>query len=452
MLNITDLSLASLLAVAATVGVCGTASGSETFRIAEDQAFTIVPNTQTAVVVRAQPDAACDLHAEGIADASGSLKLYANEQGYVRVHVTAKDQSVEVSRLQLDCTAAGAVMTYPIQLRVAFAPTDAMPAPQTEVPTPAGSKILPPLTAEDARWLSDQDLRRLGYPARPDPTTSADRYAKWLARLSEPLILIPVHSPISSDVYHQTVNVEASSHNNNWSGYIAQGGNHSYMMVLGEWAVPELRAADPNNSTYSSLWIGLDGYNLTDLVQAGTEQDVLKTATGLYIAHYYAWTEILPNQPTSDPVPNSVLSIDGGDEIETVVWVGTANGTPNPYGTYAFFYFYDWTQHKAYGVSMSLGSMHFNGQDAEWIMERPELGGGPEAKGGSFALLSDYGSAAIADAYALKSSDVWESAQAASNAQLWLYNNDYDGQDNNLLSSAELDGVDYILFYWNDFH
>jgi hypothetical protein len=80
------------------------------------------------------------------------------------------------------------------------------------------------------------------------------------------------------------------------------------------------------------LWVGLDAYGLTDLVQAGTEHDVVKNVAGLYIARYDAWTEVLPKQPTADPVASSILTLDSGDEIGVEVWVGTASGTPSPNG------------------------------------------------------------------------------------------------------------------------
>ena len=49
-----------------------------------------------------------------------------------------------------------------------------------------------------------------------------------------------------------------------------------------------------NKQTFSALWVGLDGDNLTDLVQAGTEQDSVNFNLfflNLTISTYYAWTE-----------------------------------------------------------------------------------------------------------------------------------------------------------------
>ena len=45
--------------------------------------------------------------------------------------------------------------------------------------------------------------------------------------------------------------------------------------------------------TYSSAWIGVDGFNDNDLIQTGTEQDYYSGG-----AHYDAWWEILPAAET----------------------------------------------------------------------------------------------------------------------------------------------------------
>jgi len=65
------------------------------------------------------------------------MKLYANGDGYVRVHLTAKPDSEE-NYSQLDCVTADAVTVHPIHLRTRSSPTEDMPAPDAHAARRAG--------------------------------------------------------------------------------------------------------------------------------------------------------------------------------------------------------------------------------------------------------------------------------------------------------------------------
>src|ERR1700736_4350836 len=78
---------------------------------APERGFTIAPNVETPIMLQTQPDAACDLHVAGVTDPAQNMRLYANEEGYVRFHVRSKQDAEEV-RVQLDCGAA----VYPLHL------------------------------------------------------------------------------------------------------------------------------------------------------------------------------------------------------------------------------------------------------------------------------------------------------------------------------------------------
>jgi hypothetical protein len=64
---------------------------------APEQRFTIAPNVETPIVLQTQPDAACDLHLAGVTDPAQNMRLYANEEGYVRFHVRSKQDAEEVA-------------------------------------------------------------------------------------------------------------------------------------------------------------------------------------------------------------------------------------------------------------------------------------------------------------------------------------------------------------------
>src|SRR5690348_216755 len=55
----------------------------------------------------------------------------------------------------------------------------------------------------------------------------------------------------------------------NWSGYAVTGS--TYSSVTAKWTVPSVAAS--RKATYSSDWVGIDGFNNSDLIQTGTESD-----------------------------------------------------------------------------------------------------------------------------------------------------------------------------------
>jgi hypothetical protein len=71
----------------------------------------------------------------------------------------------------------------------------------------------------------------------------------------------------------------------NWSGYAST--NSTFNDVKGSWVQPA--ATCNGKSTYSSFWVGLDGYNSSTVEQLGTEADCSK---GKPV--YYAWWELFP--------------------------------------------------------------------------------------------------------------------------------------------------------------
>ena len=72
----------------------------------------------------------------------------------------------------------------------------------------------------------------------------------------------------------------------NWSGYASI--NSTFSDVKGSWIQPA--ATCNGKSTYSSFWLGLDGYDSSTVEQIGTEADCSK---GKPV--YYAWWESFPD-------------------------------------------------------------------------------------------------------------------------------------------------------------
>ncbi|MBY0110019.1 MAG: hypothetical protein K2X90_02835 [Candidatus Babeliaceae bacterium] len=84
---------------------------------------------------------------------------------------------------------------------------------------------------------------------------------------------------------------------NNWCGYVAAKNlasavSNSVTAVSGSWIVPNVLAPSLAyfSDTYSSLWIGIDGYNNGTVEQIGTAHEWHNGKP-----YHYAWFEMYPN-------------------------------------------------------------------------------------------------------------------------------------------------------------
>lgn len=103
-----------------------------------------------------------------------------------------------------------------------------------------------------------------------------------------------------------------SGESTNWAGYALTG--TGFTLAQANWTVP---AAGPGScfETYSSTWVGIDGFNSGTVEQLGTEQD-WDARRG---ASYYAWYEMFPQGGYYIPFP-----IAPGDRITAAVqYVGS---------------------------------------------------------------------------------------------------------------------------------
>lgn len=135
----------------------------------------------------------------------------------------------------------------------------------------------------------------------------------------------------------------------NWSGYAKSG---SYSTATAQWVVPSVSAT--KSASYSSAWVGIDGFTNSDLIQTGTESDYYNGA-----AHYNAWWEILPAPET----PISSFAVHPGD-------VMSASIRNNGNGTWSI------TISDSKGGSFTTAQQYSGpGTSVEWIEEAPTVGG-----------------------------------------------------------------------------
>jgi hypothetical protein len=167
----------------------------------------------------------------------------------------------------------------------------------------------------------------------------------------------------------------------NWSGYasatqLSNPTPHSVSDVSGIWIVPQL--APTNDTTYSSLWLGIDGYGSDTVEQIGTEHD---WSNGTQ--YNYAWFEMYPN-PAYEIVG---FPVNVGDIIQAEVeYIGNNQFRLSIVN-------YNQSVYTVIPSSFTTSSTAQRGS-AEWIVEAPSTSSGP-------LPLADFQTATFKDCVAI---------------------------------------------------
>ena len=243
-------------------------------------------------------------------------------------------------------------------------------------PLPAGFN---PLTA------TPRQLAAYRLPTRPDAKKEPQLRALWdntIARTSlwimpefehhEHITHGPARGASGRPMGSRAVSAAVSNAtSNNWSGAaVFSPAGKPYGFVGGQWTVPS-----PNTLTdgayYASEWVGIDGWNSSDVLQAGTETQITKVLF-ITIKQVYAWWEWFP----AGEVKISNLPVTAGDVMYCLICADTT--------THATVYFSNQSQGVGtrFEITPPQGT-RLTGNVAEWIVERPTVGG-------SVANLTDY--------------------------------------------------------------
>lgn len=143
----------------------------------------------------------------------------------------------------------------------------------------------------------------------------------------------------------------------NWSGYAVETNltnpqSNAVSDVTGNWTVPAVTCGGTN--TYSSAWVGIDGYSDNSVEQLGTEHDCVNGAPS-----YYAWYEMYPK-----PGFRIKLTVSAGDTMSAEVQYA---------GNHKFnLTIRNITTGKSFTTSQKSNASR---ESAEWIMEAPWSGG-----------------------------------------------------------------------------
>ena len=299
-------------------------SGYRIDEVAPGISHTVPPGVHVSLAVTAVPDAVCWVHPDGDDDPAHRLRVYADSVGVARFEVRADRGADEPVGLVVDALAADRVTRHPLRLRFSHDVDESMPPPAADVPRAGGAaRQRPGLSLEQARALTPQRALDEGYPLPPDADAAPAAYERWLRLVGAPSVLIEPRVVASPDVSAgKAVGPEAGPRSFfNWSGYellrtlsrvftpqrwVTFRLTDPYDWVTGTWRVPAVTGQ--LGSTFSALWVGLDGDGVPDLVQAGTEQDNVTFPQpfigSLSLSSYYAWTEFVPQQPTEQVITN----------------------------------------------------------------------------------------------------------------------------------------------------
>lgn len=251
----------------------------------------------------------------------------------------------------------------------------------------------PPASAATDYQFANVNARRVafGYLATPPPAP-----APILITIPTPTststpgttsITTPTSTSTSTSTPTPTSTLPANpdaTQSANWSGYAAatdlndpQSG--SVTAVGGSWIVPTATATSARGTTYSSVWVGIDGLVSSTVEQIGTEQDVVN---GTPV--YSAWWEMYSSGTRQPAQTIAGMTIAPGDAITaSVQYIGsgvhagdfqlsiTDNSRSNDTST-------------TYVASSQYQNPAAQRDSAEWIVEAPSLGN-------SVAALADFG-------------------------------------------------------------
>ena len=161
----------------------------------------------------------------------------------------------------------------------------------------------------------------------------------------------------------------------NWSGYAALGSGFS--AVSASWTVTGV-TCPASGTTYSSQWIGIDGY-----ASETVEQDGTGASCHAGTPAYNAWYEMYGDEAVDDgyevPLPSSSYPVSPGDAMTASVSFSGSKWT---------LAIADTTRPWNYSIEIAQPAQPPARSSAEWIVERPEVGS-------SLSALSDFGSASF---------------------------------------------------------
>jgi Peptidase A4 family len=243
-----------------------------------------------------------------------------------------------------------------------------------------------PPASLDLLKASDEELASHGLPRRPDPETEPRLAELWHrgvemapeyvpAQLSiDPVLSVrdPLWRRADSSRGFET---EGSFGPSGWGGIVAQSDKVRFWdpltrkvmtfpggatnTVFGQWTIPGIfPASDPAGDITAGFWVGIDGWNNGQVLQAGVAVTVHVNAT----VEWWAWTEWYTTTYQDPAVKVDNFPVSVGDTV-TVLVCG-----PTPERGFVVIHNVTTGQVTSIGIPARPG-IHLQGQTAEWIVE-----------------------------------------------------------------------------------
>src|SRR3954454_867264 len=222
----------------------------------------------------------------------------------------------------------------------------------------------------DPRTATPEQLRRHGLPQRHDPAVRPELADRWDGVFSRRLTYLmpelrPLHEVLPAfrpSQLRAPVPPAVRVTNGIWSRAVVHSANASqtFGWVTGTWTVPDVAHAGSGSETdWLLAWIGIDGIN--DVTQIGTVQSVSSGGAKQCYAIQEWW-----------PTPWQVITnlpVAFGDTVTGLICMTSA--------TEAWFTLINLTSGHAvaYVVLDAPAGTTSEFNQAEWVVERPEVGG-----------------------------------------------------------------------------
>jgi hypothetical protein len=268
--------------------------------------------------------------------------------------------------------------------------------------------FVPPPPDFDPLSANQSDLLKHGFPAVPESREQRELYKRLFQQMKgrfryiEPTFGKPNKNrggQYRFDKRRKKLSgVQAGNeYSNIWSGGVVYSPSGSGIRwVTGAWTIPNVSAPPEDGDYYASIWIGIDGDDISsDVIQAGVNCDVSRSHGAQSKPTFSLWWEWYQDEPNEDTGQVPITKIpppSPGDLLAVTIC------TQGPGSTEALVFFANVTQ--AIGTSFlapAQPGVALVGNCAEWIVERPRVNG-------SASTLADYGqvffSSCAAAAYA----------------------------------------------------
>jgi len=185
------------------------------------------------------------------------------------------------------------------------------------------------------------------------------RYLRVLPCVTVALLLVALSLPnfataVAGPQFRLPNKRVTATTSNNWAGFVVTGAVGSVSDVKGSWIVPLVASCSPGENSFSSFWIGIDGYGSSTVEQIGSDSDCSRG-----VPTYFAWWEFYPqkyyviNSPT--PAPGHVFSAEVSYNPSTDTFTASITDT---------------TTAKTFSTTFR-DRHHAERSSAEWVTEGP---------------------------------------------------------------------------------